>query len=111
MNLFSGARFVAVLGKEFVQMRRDRLTFAMIVGIPILQLILFGFANNADPKALPTAVLSADNSVFSRSVVRAMENSGYFRVSQIVADTADGERMLQLGEVQFFVTVPEDFSR
>ncbi len=111
MNLFSWARFVAVLAKEFVQMRRDRLTFAMIVGIPILQLILFGFAINADPKALPTAVLSADNSVFSRSFVRAMENSGYFRVNHVVARPAEGERMLQLGEVHFFVTVPEDFSR
>jgi len=111
MNLFSWARFVAVLAKEFVQMRRDRLTFAMIVGIPILQLILFGFAINADPKALPTAVLSADNSVFSRSFVRAMENSGYFRVNHVVARPAEGERMLQLGEVQFFLTVPEDFSR
>jgi ABC-2 type transport system permease protein len=111
MNLFSGARFVAVLAKEFVQMRRDRLTFAMIVGIPILQLILFGFAINADPKALPTAVLAADNSVFSRTFIRAMENSGYFRVNHVVASPAEGERMLQRGDVQFFVTVPEDFSR
>ena len=67
---FSWARFGAVLVKEFVQMRRDRLTFAMIVGIPIMQLILFGFAINTDPKALPTAVLAADNSVFARSLVR-----------------------------------------
>ena len=111
MNLFSWARFVAVLSKEFVQMRRDRLTFAMIVGIPILQLILFGFAINADPKALPAAVLAADNSVFSRSFIRAMENSGYFRVNHIVVAPAEGERLLELGEVQFFVTVPEDFSR
>ncbi len=111
MNAYSWARFIAVLAKEFVQMRRDRLTFAMIVGIPILQLVLFGFAINADPKALPTAVLAADNSVFSRSFIRAMENSGYFRVSQVVASSADGERMLQRGEVQFFVTVPEYFSR
>ena len=60
MNYFSWSRFWAVLLKEFVQMRRDRLTFAMMVGIPILQLILFGFAINADPKALPTAVLIAE---------------------------------------------------
>lgn len=111
MNIFSWARFVAVMSKEFVQMRRDRLTFAMIVGIPILQLILFGFAINADPKALPTAVLSADNSVFSRSFVRAMENTGYFRVERSVATAAEGERLLQLGVVQFFVTFPENFSR
>lgn len=111
MRLFSWSRFVAVLSKEFVQMRRDRLTFAMIVGIPILQLILFGFAINADPKALPTAVLSADNSVFSRSFIRAMENSGYFSIQHVVQSAAEGERLLQLGDVQFFVTVPEDFSR
>lgn len=111
MNLFSWTRFVAVLSKEFVQMRRDRLTFAMIVGIPILQLILFGFAINTDPKALPTAVLTADASVFSRSFVRAMENAGYFRANRFVATAAEGERLLQLGEVQFFITFPEDFSR
>lgn len=92
-------------------MRRDRLTFAMIVGIPILQLILFGFAINADPKALPTAMLSADSSVFSRSFVRAMENTGYFRVERSVATAAEGERLLELGDVQFFVTFPENFSR
>ena len=111
MTLFSWTRFVAVLSKQFVQMRRDRLTFAMIVGIPILQLILFGFAINTDPKALPTAVLTADSSVFSRSFVSAMENTGYFRVTRFVASPAEGERMLQLGEAQFFVTFPEDFSR
>ena len=111
MNLFSWTRFVAVLSKEFVQMRRDRLTFAMIVGIPILQLILFGFAINTDPKALPTAVLAADSSAFSRSFVSAMEHTGYFRVTRFVDRPAEGERMLQLGEAQFFVTFPEDFSR
>ena len=76
---FSWVRFWAVLNKEFIQMRRDRLTFAMMVGIPLIQLILFGFAINTDPKNLPAAVLSADNSEFSRSFVRGMENSGYFR--------------------------------
>lgn len=111
MNAFSWSRFIAVLAKEFVQMRRDRLTFAMIVGIPVLQLVLFGFAINADPKSLPTAVLAADNSMFTRSFVRAMENSGYFRVNRVVASPAEGERLLELGEVQFFVTIPEDFSR
>lgn len=111
MNLFSWTRFVAVLSKEFVQMRRDRLTFAMIVGIPILQLVLFGFAINADPKALPTALLIADNSVFSRSFISAMQNTGYFSVDRVVASSSEGERLLQLGDVQFFVTFPEDFSR
>ncbi|MBI4195326.1 MAG: ABC transporter permease [Betaproteobacteria bacterium] len=108
---FSWRRFWAVLTKEFVQMRRDRLTFAMMVGIPILQLILFGFAINADPKALPTAVLAADNSEFARSFVRAMENSGYFRVVRHIADTRAGERALAIGEAQFVVTIPEGFAR
>ncbi len=108
---FSWARLWAVMVKEFVQMRRDRLTFAMMVGIPILQLILFGFAINADPKALPTAVLAADNSVFARSFVRALENSGYFRVVRQVVATADADRALAIGEVQFVVTIPEGFAR
>jgi ABC-2 type transport system permease protein len=92
-------------------MRRDRLTFAMIVGIPIMQLILFGFAINSDPKSLPTAVLAADNSVFARSFVLAMENSGYFRVKRHLATEAEAERALAVGEVQFVLTIPENFSR
>ena len=108
---FSWTRLWAVMAKEFVQMRRDRLTFAMMVMIPIMQLILFGFAINADPKALPTAVLSADNSVFARSFVRALENSGYFRVTRHLRSEAELDRALAVGEVQFAVTIPENFSR
>ena len=84
----SFARFVAILVKEFIQIRRDRLTFAMMFGIPILQLTLFGYAINADPKNLPTAIRVADQSAFARSLVRALENSGYFR---IVRETASEE--------------------
>ena len=111
MSLFSWHRFVAVLAKEFVQMRRDRLTFAMMVGIPIIQLILFGFAINSDPKALPTAVLAADNSIYSRSFVRAMENSGYFRVVRQLSSEAEAGRVLTEGQVQFVLTIPENFAR
>ena len=111
MSVFSWSRFVAVLVKEFVQMRRDRLTFAMMVGIPIIQLILFGFAINSDPKSLPTAVLAADNSVFARSFVRALENSGYFRVVRQVTTEREAERALAVGEAQFVLTIPENFSR
>ena len=77
---FNFARFVAIVRKEFIQMRRDRLTFAMMFGIPILQLVLFGFAINSDPKNLPVAVLASDNSPFARRFVHALENSGYFKV-------------------------------
>jgi ABC-2 type transport system permease protein len=111
MTRFSWARFIAVLMKEFVQMRRDRLTFAMMVGIPIIQLVLFGFAINSDPKYLPTAVLVADQSPFARSMIRAMENSDYFRVTHIVESEAAGDRLLEIGAVQFLVTFPENFSR
>jgi ABC-2 type transport system permease protein len=111
VNVFSWNRFIAVLVKEFVQMRRDRLTFAMMVGIPIIQLVLFGFAINTDPKALPTAVLAADNSVFARSFVRAVENSGYFRVVRQVSSEHEAERALAVGEVQFVLTIPENFAR
>jgi ABC-2 type transport system permease protein len=111
VSRFSWRRFIAVLVKEFVQMRRDRLTFAMMVGVPIIQLVLFGFAINSDPKSLPTAVLSADNSIFARSFVRSMENSGYFRVVRQLTSEVDAERALALGQVQFVLTIPENFER
>ena len=109
--MFALHRFLAVLMKEFVQMRRDRLTFAMMIGVPIMQLVLFGYAINMDPKALPAAVVSADASPFSRSLVRALENSGYFRIVALPATVDEADRMLARGEVQFVLHVPEDFSR
>lgn len=111
MARFSFARFVAVMVKEFIQMRRDRLTFAMMIGVPILQLVLFGFAINADPKRLPTAVLIADESAFSRTLVAAMVNSGYFDVTRSVLGEAELNRLLAEGEVQFAVTIPAGFAR
>jgi ABC-2 type transport system permease protein len=109
--MFALHRFVAVLMKEFVQMRRDRLTFAMMLGVPLMQLVLFGYAINLDPKGLPAAVVTADPSVFSRSLTRALENTGYFRVVATPATVAEADRMLILGKVQFVLQVPEDFSR
>jgi ABC-2 type transport system permease protein len=73
---FSWSRWSGIVVKEFVQLRRDRLTFAMIVGIPVMQLLLFGFAINSDPKDLPTAVLSQDNSTQARTLVSAIQASG-----------------------------------
>jgi ABC-2 type transport system permease protein len=108
---FSLSRFVAIAVKEFVQMRRDRLTFAMIVGIPILQLVLFGYAINSDPKTLPTAVVDYDKSEFSRSIIRAIENTRYFSVTHTPAGEADADRLLATGDVQFAIVFPPDFSR
>jgi len=107
----SFSRWWGIIAKEFIQLRRDRLTFGMIIGIPVMQLILFGFAINADPKNLPAAVLSADNSVYARSFIRAMENSGYFRMVAHVTSQREADRLLERGEVQFVATIPEDFSR
>lgn len=110
-RFFSWSRWLGVVIKEFIQLRRDRLTFAMIIGIPILQLVLFGYAINSDPKRLPTAVLSADNSEFSRSLLAALQVSEYFKVVRQVTSAREGDALLALGEVQFVITVPEDFAR
>lgn len=111
MARISAGRLMAMMVKEFIQMRRDRLTFAMMVGVPILQLILFGFAINSDPKALPTAVLVADSSPFARTLVAAMENSRYFAITRTAASEAEIDRLLAEGEVQFAVTIPTGFAR
>lgn len=97
--------------KEFVQMRRDRLTFAMMIGIPLMQLILFGFAINSNPQNLPLAVLSNDDSEFSRTLVAALQNSQYFRVTNVIRSEAEAKRLLDLGDVQFVLTIPQDFGR
>jgi ABC-2 type transport system permease protein len=108
---FSLARWIGIIVKEFIQLKRDRLTFGMIVGIPVLQLLLFGFAINADPRHLPTAVLAADESQYSRSLVAAMQNSGYFQVVRQLRSRAEVDDLLAHGDVQFVVTIPENFSR
>jgi ABC-2 type transport system permease protein len=111
MKAFSLKRFVAIMMKEFVQMRRDRLTFAMIVGIPILQLVLFGYAINSDPKSLPTAIVDYDRSDLTRSIVRGLENTGYYRVVAKPAGEADADRLLATGDVQFSFVFAPDFTR
>ena len=111
LNRFSWTRFMAVAVKEFIQMRRDRLTFAMMVGIPLMQLGLFGFAINTDPKHLPTAVINADQSEFSRSFLAAMKNSSYFQLVQVTKSEVEADRLLAEGTVQFIVNIPLGFSR
>jgi ABC-2 type transport system permease protein len=108
---FSFARVFAITLKEFVQMRRDRLTFGMIVGIPIAQVLLFGFVINTDPKGLPTAVVDYDRSEFTRSIVSSLRNTGYFSIVPAPASAAAADAMLARGDIQFAVVFPAGFSR
>jgi ABC-2 type transport system permease protein len=108
---FSPARFWAILVKEFVQMRRDRLTFGMMIGIPLLQLILFGYAINSDPKHLATAVLLADDGPQGRTLLYALRNSAYFDFVRQVASESEARAALARGEVQFVVNIPPHFTR
>ena len=108
---FSISRWLGIVAKEFIQLKRDRLTFGMIVGIPVVQLILFGFAINSDPKHLPTAALIADRGEFSRSILAGLKNSSYFDYIGEAANEQESDRWLATGKAQFVVTIPADFSR
>jgi ABC-2 type transport system permease protein len=110
LTRFSWARMLAVFIKEFQQMMRDRLTFGMAVGVPILQLVLFGYAINTDPKGLPTAIVSMDSGSMARSVLAAMQNTGYFRIDHVLSNEHEAEALVETGTVQFMVVIPNDFS-
>jgi len=110
-NAFSIGRFGAMVVKEFIQMRRDRVTFGMMVGIPLLQLVLFGYAINSDPKHLPTAVLLSDRGPQGRTLLAAIRNSDYFEFVREVRSEEEAKQALARGEVQFVVDIPTDFSR
>jgi ABC-2 type transport system permease protein len=103
------ARLFAIALKEVQQMLRDKLTFAMAAGVPIMQLVLFGYAINTDPKGLPTAIVSQDASPMARSLVAALQTSGYFRVVESGIAESRGDALLQRGDIQFLVVVPDDF--
>ncbi len=105
------SRIVAILSKEFIQLVRDRLTYAMIIGIPVIQLLLFGYAINSDPKHLPTAVLVQDNGQLSRSVIGALQRSDYFDIRYTARSPAEMDRLIERGAIQFAVTIPGDFTR
>ncbi|WP_417307724.1 ABC transporter permease [Devosia sp.] len=111
MSALSLRRFGAVLTKEFIQMRRDRITFAMMIALPIVQLMLFGFAINSDPRHLPTLVEVGDNGPVTRAVIAAMQNSSYFDFRGAVDNGAAGEEALRQGAANFVVVFPPDFER
>ncbi|RRN64563.1 ABC transporter permease [Caulobacter sp. 602-1] len=107
----SGARILAVLIKEFIQLTRDRLTYAMILVMPIVQLLLFGYAINNDPRNLPTAVLAQDQGPMARSTLSALVNSGYFEIVRTATSPQELDEAVARGEVQFALTIPADFTR
>ncbi|KTD38796.1 ABC transporter permease [Legionella moravica] len=104
-------RLLAVMIKEFIQMIRDRVTLGMIVGIPLMQLILFGFAINTNPRNLPTAVVNPDNTALSRRILTSMENSTYFYFISSKTDEKEASRLLKTGKIQFVVSFPPNFTR
>lgn len=110
MKLFSFSRFLAILAKEFIQMRRDQLTFGMMMGVPLMQLLLFGYAINTDPKNLPAVAVVAEHSNFTRSLLSAMEQTGYIRFIRDPVDAATSDLMLRQGEVQFAIHIPPHFA-
>lgn len=105
------SRILAMFVKEFIQLRRDRPTFAMIVGIPLMQLLLFGFAINTDPRHLPTAVLSSDDSDIARAMVAALRATDYFDVKYVAHGEEDADRLILSNKVQFVIQIPPDFTR
>ena len=110
-GIFSFARLGALLIKEFIQMRRDRITFAMMLGVPLVQLVLFGYAINNDPKSLPAALVATSNDPYTRAIVAALQTTGYYRFDHVAQSAEDAEFLMARGDVAFVVTIPADFGR
>ncbi len=104
-------RTSAMLVKEFLQLRRDRVTFATMITIPLMQLLLFGYAINTMPRDLPTAVLLQESSDLGRVILKALENTRYFKITHMVRDEAEFDQLLQSGKVLFAIEVPAGFER
>jgi ABC-2 type transport system permease protein len=107
----SAGRIAAVMIKEFKQLTRDRITYALMLLLPVVQLLLFGYAINTEPRHLPTAVLVQEDSVFARSIVSALKHSDYFDLAAQARSPAELDQMIRQGRVQFAVTIPADFTR
>jgi len=104
-------RSYAMLVKEFIQLRRDRVSFGMIIMLPVMQLLLFGYAINTTPRNLPTAVLLQEDSDLGRSILKAMENTAYFRFTREVSTVEEFDDLLESGKVLFGVEIPRGFER
>jgi ABC-2 type transport system permease protein len=110
MTGFSLWRFLAVLRKEWIQVRRDPFTLRMIIVLPVMQLFLFGYAINANPRHLPTGLLAVDHSKYERTLIAALKNTGYYDIRPLASE-AEAERDLADGTLLFVVNIPPSFDR
>ncbi len=104
-------RTYAMLVKEFLQLLRDRVSFGMIIFMPVMQLLLFGYAINTTPRHLPTAVLLQEDTDLGRSILKALENTAYFRFTHEVRDVEQFDALLMSGQVLFGIEIPRGFER
>ncbi|MFV0409207.1 MAG: ABC transporter permease [Paracoccus sp. (in: a-proteobacteria)] len=111
MSWFSPTRLRALLVKEVIQMRRDRVTFTMMLLVPLIQLLLFGYAINIDPKHLPAALVAPTQDRYTRAMVSALEMTGYYDFTHPTATAGEAEALIARGKVAFVVTIPSDFGR
>jgi len=109
--IFSTQRMLAITRKEFMQMRRDFISIGMLIIIPLIQLLLFGYAINTNPKFLPTALVTSDHSAFVRRFVSAVEHTDYFRIRYQPTSVKEADRLLARGKALFVIHIPSDFTR
>jgi ABC-2 type transport system permease protein len=110
MNGFSLRRLLALLRKEWIQVRRDRMTLRLVIALPIMQLFLFGYAINTNPRHLPTGLLISEPSKYERTIVTALQNTGYYDV-RLYASEREAEQALAAGEALFVINIPPNFDR
>ncbi len=110
MSAFPFKRFVALLRKEWLQMTRDPITLRFIIALPMMQLFLFGYAINTNPKNLPAGLLSVEHSKYERTIIAALRNTGYYNIS-LLSSEAEAERALAQGELLFVINIPPNFDR
>lgn len=111
MSFFSWKRFLGIFYKEFIQIRRDRITLAMMIGLPLMQLILFGYAINTNPRHLPTAVVTGDHSAFTRQYINGLVNTKYFEITHYPETIEEAEDLMAQGKILFIIKIPPDFTR
>lgn len=110
MKRLSLARIAALMVKEFTQLRRDRITYSMILVMPLMQILLFGYAINTDPRHLPAAVVSHDHSRLANALVASLERTTYVDVKHLPTSEAEMDRLMRRGEISLALTIPPDFS-